>query len=197
MGQAARNYYLALGVDQIRLHSQTKFMENSQERLVRYLQDAHAAEVGVAKMLEDSIEDTEDVAIKALFAEHLTMTHTHQEQIAQCLANYDEKPNGGKSLISAMMSKVSDLIQGAHDQPDKNTQYLIKAFAAENLERGIYESLIAYAQAIGKEDVAQVARNIQQQEQQTAERIWPMISQYAVTALEKVSDRPVAGATTA
>ncbi len=172
-------------------------MENSQERLIRYLQDAHAAEVGVAKMLDDCIEDSDDVAIKELFEEHLKMNLTHREQIVQCLNKYDEKPSGGKSFVSSMMAKVSDLIQVGHDHPDKNTQNLIKAFAAEKMECGIYESLIAYAQAIGNEDVARVARTIQQQENQNADSIWPMISQYAVTALEKVTDRPAAGVNSA
>lgn len=172
-------------------------MENSQERLVRYLQDAHAAEVGVAKMLDDCIEDSDDAAIKALFEDQLKMSLTHQEQIGKCLIKYGEQPNGGKSFVSSMMAKVSDLIQGGHDQPDKNTQNLIKALTAGNMESAIYESLIAYSQAIGEDDVVQVARAIQQEERQNAKRIWPMISQYAVTALEKVTDRPVAGVNSA
>ncbi len=121
------------------------------------------------------------------------MNLTHREQIVQCLNKYDEKPSGGKSFVSSMMAKASDLIQGGHDHPDKNTQNLIKAYAAENMECGIYESLIAYAKAIGDEDVVRVARTIQQQERQNADSIWPMISHYAVTALEKVSSGPVVG----
>jgi len=162
-------------------------MENAQERLVRYLQDAHAAEVGVRKMLEGFVDDTNDQQIKMLFQEHIEMTRWQEDQLEQCLRKYDEEAgSGSKGFFNSLMAKVGEMLQGAHDQEDKDTQNLIKAFATENLECGMYESLISYAEAVGDMDVVQVARNIQQQEKQTAERIWPMISQYAKMPLAKV-----------
>jgi ferritin-like metal-binding protein YciE len=162
-------------------------MENTRERLVRYLQDAHAAEVGIRKMLEGFVDDTDDQNIKMMFQEHLTITRTQEDRLEQCLRKYNAEPSDSKGFFNSMMAKMSEMMHGAHDQYDKNTQNLIKAYATEHLECGMYESLAAFAQAVGDEDVVQVAQTIQQEEKQTADRIWPMISKYATMAMGVVN----------
>src|SRR3712207_3138978 len=106
-------------------------MENARERLVRYLQDAHAAEVGIRKMLEGFVDDTDDQNIKMLFQEHITLTRTHEDRLEQCLRKYSETANGSKGFFNTVMAKVGEMVHGAHDQYDKNTQNLIKAYATE------------------------------------------------------------------
>lgn len=158
-------------------------MENAQERLVRYLQDAHAAEVGIRKMLEGFVNDTDDQNIKMLFQEHITITRTQEDRLEQCLRKYSAEPSGSKGFFNTMMARMSEIMHGAHDDYDKATQNLIKAYATEHLECGMYEALKAYANAVGDLDVAQVAESIQSEEKQTADRLWPMIEKYAVAAL--------------
>jgi ferritin-like metal-binding protein YciE len=158
-------------------------MENARERLIRYLQDAHAAEVGIRKMLEGFVDDTEDQNIKMMFQEHATITRTQEDRLEQCLRKYNAEPSDGKGFFNTMMAKIGDMIQAGHDQYDKNTQNLIKAYATEHLECGMYEALMTYAKGIGDEDVAQVAETIQMEEKETADRLWPMISRYSTAAL--------------
>jgi ferritin-like metal-binding protein YciE len=162
-------------------------MENTRERLVRYLQDAHAAEVGIRKMLEGFINDTDDQNIKMLFQEHLTITRSQEDRLEQCLRKYNSEPSDSKGFFNSMMAKMGEMMHGAHDQYDKNTQNLIKAYATEHLECGMYEALAAFAQVVGDEDVVQVAQSIQAEEKQTADRIWPMIEKYATMALGVVN----------
>jgi ferritin-like metal-binding protein YciE len=49
----------------------------------------------------------------------------------------------------------------------------------------MYEALKSYAEAIGDQDVVQVAEEIQSEEKQAAERLWPMIAKYASASLGK------------
>jgi ferritin-like metal-binding protein YciE len=158
-------------------------MENTQERLIRYLQDAHAAEVGVRKMLEGFVDDTDDQSIKMMFQEHLTITRTQEDRLEQCLRKYNAEPSDGKGFMNSLMAKIGDFIQGGHDQYDKNTQNLIKAYATEHLECAMYEALMTYAKGVGDQDVVQVAETIQNEEKETADRLWPMISKYATASL--------------
>lgn len=159
-------------------------MENANEKLIRYLQDAHAAEVGIRKLLSGYADDTDNPTLKALFTEHVQLTRTHEDRIAQCLRNYNQEPSGGKGFFNSLMSKIAEMVQSGHDDEDKNTQFLIKAYAAEHLECGMYESLIAFAGAVGDEKVVEVAKSIQAEEKATADRIWPMIREFAVSAVK-------------
>jgi ferritin-like metal-binding protein YciE len=170
---------------------ETKEMEDSRERIVRYLQDAHAAEVGIKEALEGFVDDTDDPTIKQAFQQHITMTQSQADRLEQRLLAYNETPSGGKGFFNSLMAKMGELMHGAHDEFDKNTQNLIKAYATEHLERGMYESLIAYATAIGDNDTAQIARQIQMEEEQTGQMLFPMIAQYAQTALANTSDAGV------
>jgi len=157
--------------------------ENVKERIVRYLQDAHAAETGIDDVLDGFINDTDDPNIKAIFQQHKVETRSQAERLEARLRALGETPSGGKGFLNMIMAKMSELMHGAHDEYDKNTQNLIKAYATEHLERGMYESLYAYASAVGDQETAQLARQIQAEEEATAQKLFPLIQQYAKTAL--------------
>lgn len=157
--------------------------ESAKERLVRYLQDAHAAEVGIEKALAGFVDDTDDPAIKAIFEDHIVLTKSQANRLENRLRDLGETPSGGKGFLNSLMAKVSEVMHGAHDEYDKNTQNLIKAYATEHLERGMYESLYAYASAVGDTETAELARAIQMEEEQTGERLFPLIQQYAQSAV--------------
>jgi ferritin-like metal-binding protein YciE len=157
--------------------------ENVKERLVRYLQDAHAAETGIEEVLDGFIDDTDDPTIKSLFQQHRLETQSQAQRLEQRLNALGEKPSGGKGFLNMVMGKLSEIMHGAHDEYDKNTQNLIKAYSTEHLERGMYESLYAFASAIGDQETAALARQIQAEEEATAQKLFPLIQQYAQTAL--------------
>ena len=81
------------------------------------------------------------------------------------------------------MGKVADLMGGSHDDYDKTTMNLCKAYATENLEIAMYESLIAYSEAIGDSETASLGRQIQSQEKKAADLIWPHINRTAARAV--------------
>ena len=157
--------------------------ENVKERLVRYLQDAHAAETGIDDVLKGFIDDTDDPNIKAVFEQHRVETQSQAQRLETRLRDLGETPSGSKGFLNMIMAKMSEIMHGAHDEYDKNTQNLIKAYATEHLERGMYESLIAYSTAIGDDTTAALGRQIQAEEEATAQKLFPLIQQYAKTAL--------------
>lgn len=157
--------------------------EDARQRITRYLQDAHAAETGIEDILEGFINDTDDPNVRSVFQDHLVQTQSQINRLDNRLRELGEEPSGGKGFLNSMMAKAGEIMHGAHDEFDKNTQNLIKAYATEHLERGMYESLYAYASAVGDMQTAQLAREIQVEEEQTAQLIWPLIAQYAQTAV--------------
>jgi ferritin-like metal-binding protein YciE len=163
-------------------------METSKERICRYLQDAHAAEMGIVSALDGFVNDTDDTNIRSVFQEHALQSKDQANRIENRLRELGEEPSSGKSFLNNIMAKASEIMQGAHDEYDKNTQNLVKAYATEHLERGMYESLYAFATAVGDTQTARLAREIQQEEESMGQKLFPMIQQYAQTAVAATKD---------
>jgi ferritin-like metal-binding protein YciE len=151
-------------------------MDESQDRLVRYLQDAHAAEVGIADTLEQFASDAEGAdEVHHLFREHLGVTRSQIDRLETRLQELGARPSGGKGFFNSLMAKVGEIMHGAHDDYDRNTQNLIKAYATEHMEQGMYASLIAYSEAAGDDETAALAEEIMAEEEEAALKIFPMI----------------------
>jgi ferritin-like metal-binding protein YciE len=168
--------------------------ENSQERLLRYLTDAHAAEEGGLASLKDIAQETTDADVRSAVQDHLTVTQSQADRLAARIAALGGKTHDGKSLINTIIGKGSDLLNVFHDKEDKQTQDVIKAYALENFEVGMYTSLKAYANAIGDAETAQLAATILGEEQLAGEQLLRLIPQVAVGALRNTTDAGIQSA---
>jgi ferritin-like metal-binding protein YciE len=68
------------------------------------------------------------------------------------------------------------------------------AYAVENSEVAMYEALATAAAAAGDVETERLAREIQQEEQRTAQKVWDMIAPMARESFLKVTGQPVARA---
>jgi ferritin-like metal-binding protein YciE len=150
-------------------------MEEPRDRLLRYVQDAHAAEIGITDVLEGFIKEVNNTQARTAFEAHLMTTKDQALRLERRLRALGGEPSGGKSFLNSLMGKVGDLLQGAHDEYDKTTQNLIKAYATEHLEIGMYAALAAYATAYGDQETAQIAEQIMIEEKDAADKIRPLI----------------------
>lgn len=162
-------------------------MENPQERLLRYLDDAWAVEKALVSALKDMANDANDPTVQALFQEHSVMTHQQEEDLEARIRALGGEPSGSKGFMNQMMAKVTDMMNSAHDDYDKTTQDLMKSYATENFEMAMYESLASYANAVGDTETAALAERIFQQEKQTAERVWAQIAPASARAVNATS----------
>ncbi len=102
--------------------------EDSKERLLRYLNDAHAAEVGAMGAMKDIVAEATDADLKAAVNEHLVVTQSQADRLeARILALGGDKAEG-KSLVNSIIAKGSSLLNIFHDKEDKQTQDAIKAY---------------------------------------------------------------------
>jgi ferritin-like metal-binding protein YciE len=155
-------------------------METTQERLVRYLNDAWATEKALVADLQDMAEKSDQPEVKAMFEEHRTVTHQQEELLEARIRALGEEPSGGKGFLSQVAGKIGEALHKAHDPMDQTQQNLMKAFATENFECAMYESLAAFATEIGDTETAALARTIMEQEKQAAEKVWSFIGPCAV-----------------
>jgi ferritin-like metal-binding protein YciE len=154
-------------------------MDTQQDRLVHYLDDAWALEKALVSMLEDMADEVNDPEIRSLFEEHRATTHRHEEDLEARIRALGKEPSKLKGVANRVIAKLGDVIHSAHDDYDKTAQHLMEAFAAEHLEMAMYESLASYAEAIGDEETAKLARDHFEDEEEAADKVWQMIAPVA------------------
>lgn len=163
--------------------------ETAQERVLRYLTDAHAAEVGGLGSLEDLAAEATHPEVKSVVTEHITVTKAQIDRLQARITALGGKDAGGKNILNTVIAKGSAMLNAFHDAEDKLTQDVIKAYAFEYFEVGAYTSLKAYASSVGDHETAQLADTIINEEQQAGERLGRLIPVVAVTAVNKTADR--------
>ena len=158
--------------------------EDVKEQLLRYLSDAHAAEVGGLASLKDLVEGTSDANVRQVVAEHISITQSQIERLEARIEALGGSKSEGKGLLNTIIGKGSDLLNIFHSHEDKQTQDLIKAYSLEHFEVGMYMSLEAYADAIGDTETARLATAFIAEEQMAAERVSRLIPEVAISALK-------------
>jgi ferritin-like metal-binding protein YciE len=139
------------------------------DKLVDYIQDAHAMEQNVLKMLDSMIENTDDEATLALLRHHHADTEQHEARLARRLETIGEGTSGRKqaqTIIGGALKSVVDSVRG--DKPAKNAR---DGYVTEHIEIAAYELLERLAIRAGDHDTADIARHNRADEQAMAQKI--------------------------
>ena len=154
-------------------------MEDPRDRLLRYLEDAQAAEVGASEMLQSFHNEANSDAARSELEAHLMLAKDHALRVEKRLRELGGQPSGGKSFFNSLMAKIGDMIHGGHDAYDKTTQDLIKAYAVDHMAVGMYAALAAFSRAYGDLDTASLAEQIMGEEKDAADKIRPLVASSA------------------
>jgi len=154
--------------------------EDTQKRMVRYLNDAHAMETGAVVSLQDIANRVSDFEVKQTMNDLVQVAKTQIERLTQRIRAYGGSVAVQKDAFNSALAKGHRITNAFHDQADKETQDVIKAYAASYLEIGAYTSMAAYARAIGDMETAQLADTLIEEERRAGERLQPLISRLAV-----------------
>ncbi len=158
--------------------------EDLKEQLLRYLNDAYAAEIGGQSSLKDLAAETTNADLKQAVEEHITVTQSQADRITARILALGGDKSEPKGLLNEALAKGSALLNVFHNKEDKQTQDTIKAYSFEHFEIGAYTSLKAFADAIGDYETAQLAQTIIGEEQLAAERLQRLIPHLATAALK-------------
>ncbi len=140
-----------------------------EEKLVAYVEDAHAMEQNVLQMLGSLIATTRDEEIVSELEHHRMETERHEQLLRERLEALGRAPSLRKevqSLGAALVKGVTDQVRG--DKPGKNAR---DAFVSEHMEIAAYELLERLARRAGDEETAEVARRIRADEEAMAQKI--------------------------
>jgi len=132
------------------------------------LQDIYYAEQQIAKNLPTMVEKAGNSELKSAFQKHLTETQgqiSRLEQVFQMLG----KPAKGTTCaaMDGILSEAKEIMSDCGDQEVLDAAMLSAAQAVEHYEITRYGTLIAFAQQLGRQNVAQVFQQTLTEEKNT------------------------------
>ena len=155
-------------------------MNRSEQKVVQYLNEAHASEVALVRVLQSQIAMTPRGAYRNALETHLGETRRHAERVQKRLGELRGGANplqfvagiaqtvAGQAL--ALAKTPVDLVRGSGGE-EKVLKNAKDACATEALEIATYTALERLARSVGDERTATLAASIRADEEKMLERI--------------------------
>jgi ferritin-like metal-binding protein YciE len=155
-------------------------MSKSEQKVVQYLGEAHASEVGLVSVLRSQIAMTPRGSYRDGLEKHLDETSRHAQRIRERLGELGQSRNPVQVFVGLAETWVSqslalskapfDLLRGSGGE-EKVLKNAKDACATEALEIATYTALERLANSVGDEQTAKLAASILADEERMLERI--------------------------
>ena len=155
-------------------------MKKSQQKIVQYLNEAHASEQALTRVLQSQIAMTPRGSYRSGLETHLRETRDHAARVADRLEALGQGSNPLMAIVGAAESVVGqalafgktpfDLLRGSGGE-EKVLKNAKDACATEALEIATYTALERMARSVGDDETAALAASILADEQKMLERI--------------------------
>lgn len=155
-------------------------MSQPDQKIVQYLSEAHASEIGLVSVLQSQIAMTPRGSYRDGLERHLGETRTHARRIEERVGELSEGRNpfqvfvGFTETVIAQMLALSktpfDLLRGSSGA-EKVLKNAKDACATEELEIATYTALERLAIRVGDQQTAKLAASIRGDEERMLKRI--------------------------
>ena len=153
---------------------------NPEQKIVQYLNEAHATELALTRVLQSQIAMTPRGSYRSALESHLAETHDHSRRVQRRLSELGEGTSTLQSVVGFAETVVGQVIavgktpldlmrgNGGAEKVLKNAK---DAAATEALEIATYTSIERLAKATGDEKTAQLAASILADEEKMLARV--------------------------
>ncbi len=155
-------------------------MSQAEQKVVQYLNEAHASEVGLVSVLRSQIAATPRGTYRTILERHLDETRDHARRVQERVGELRQGGNPMQVFVGLAETMVSqtlalsktpfDLLRGTGGE-EKVLKNAKDAAATEALEIATYTALERLARSVGDESTTKLAASIRADEEQMLERI--------------------------
>jgi ferritin-like metal-binding protein YciE len=155
-------------------------MDSGQKKVVQYLDEAHATEQALVRVLQSQIAMTPSGSHRSSLELHLDQTRDHARRVAERLEALGQGSNPLTAVVGAAESLVGqalalgktpfDLLRGSGG-PEKVLKNAKDAAATEALEIATYTTIERLARDVGDAQTAELAASIRADEEQMLQRV--------------------------
>jgi ferritin-like metal-binding protein YciE len=129
------------------------------------LQDVYYAEKQLVKALPKLAKKSTDRQLQKAFTDHLEQTKGQVERLEKVFEMIDKKPRGKKcDAILGIVAEGEEVIKEADDEDVLDAGILAAAQAAEHYEIARYGTLCAWANQLGKPQIARLLHQTLEEE---------------------------------
>ena len=139
------------------------------EKLVDYVEDAHAMEQSVSRSLDSMISTTDDPDIVEMLRHHKHETEEHERQLRERLDALGAGTSARKqaqTVAGALLKGIGDAART--DKPGKNAR---DGYVTEHMEIAAYQLLERLAERAGDRETAEVARRNRADDEAMAQKM--------------------------
>jgi ferritin-like metal-binding protein YciE len=139
------------------------------EKLVDYIEDAHAMEQSVSRSLDSMISTTDDPEIRSMLEHHKEETERHERLLRErldALGAGTSTRKEAQTVAGALLKGIGDVART--DKPGKNAR---DAYVTEHMEIAAYRLLERLAVRAGDQETAEVARRNRADDEAMAQKI--------------------------
>jgi ferritin-like metal-binding protein YciE len=158
-------------------------MADLQSQLIKHIDEAHALEQTVARMLDSLIANSDDPEVIDRLEHHKLETQQHESAMRRRLEAHGAHPSmvrQAAGMLEAMFKMPLDLMRG-----EKSGRTARDAYTTEHLEIASYELLRRVAERAGDEETAVACRKILEEERAMATYIEENWDRFAELSLRE------------
>jgi ferritin-like metal-binding protein YciE len=135
----------------------TRDIKSFEDLFLHGLKDIYYAENQIVKTLPKLIENASDAELRRGLQQHLKETEHQVERLEQAFHMLDQDPSGTRCYgINGLLNEGDEVMGNVGDKRVLNAAIIGAAQAVEHYEITRYGSLIAWAEEMGRHDVAQL-----------------------------------------
>src|SRR5512142_75193 len=167
-------------------------MSRSEQKVVQYLNEAHASELGLVQVLRAQIAMTPRGTYRSALEKHLGETRAHAGRIEDRLGDLGQGGNPLQTVIGwaedavaqafALAKTPFDLLRGSGGE-EKVLKNAKDACATEALEIATYTALEHLARAVSDETTAKLAASIRGDEERMLARVMRELPKLTATVV--------------
>jgi ferritin-like metal-binding protein YciE len=155
-------------------------MKSMDDLFYALLQDVYFAEKQLVKALPKLAKKSSDKTLQKAFKDHLEETNGHVDRLEKAFEMIDKKPRGKKcDAILGIVAEGKEVMEEADDEEVLDAGILAAAQAAEHYEIARYGTLCAWANQLGKPQIARLLHQTLEEEKK-ADRLLTSIADRSV-----------------